>query len=80
MPEQDPAAVLDVKGLQCPMPLLKAKRELNGLQPGGLLRVFATDPGSVRDFRVFSDQSGHALIESSEEDGVYSYLLRKKLT
>lgn len=74
------ATVLDVKGLQCPMPLLKAKKALNELAPGSLLQVHATDPGSVKDFRVFSTQSGHELLESSENEGVYSYLLRKKMS
>lgn len=63
------------------MPLLKAKQALNGLAVGGRLRVVATDPGSVRDFQVFAEQSGHLLLESSTEpcaDGVrYSYLLEK---
>ena len=71
-------ALLDASGLTCPMPLLKAKKALNGLQPGMLLRVVATDPGSVRDFEVFSAQSGHALLESRQEDGSYFYLLKKK--
>ena len=71
-------ALLDASGLTCPMPLLKAKKALNGLQPGMLLRVIATDPGSVRDFEVFSAQSGHALLESRQEDGSYFYLLKKK--
>ena len=70
--------ILDVKGLQCPMPLLKAKKALNELAPGELLRVVATDPGSVKDFQVFSRQSGHELLESEDDHGVYSYLLRKK--
>ena len=70
--------LLDVKGLNCPMPLLKAKKALNEIGAGDLLRVIATDPGSVKDFRVFSDQSGHELLESREEDGSYYYLLRKK--
>ena len=69
---------LDVQGLQCPMPLLKAKKALNELAPGELLRVVATDPGSVKDFQVFSQQSGHELLESKDNDGVFSYLLRKK--
>lgn len=73
------ATTLDVKGLQCPMPLLKAKKALNDLAPGDLLRVVATDPGSVKDFEVFSRQSGHELLESEDSDGVYSYLLRKKV-
>jgi tRNA 2-thiouridine synthesizing protein A len=74
------AVVLDVRGLNCPMPLLKAKKALNDLQPASLLRVLATDPGSVRDFEVFSRQSGHALLESRQEDGTFVYLLRKKQT
>ena len=71
-------AVVDATGLNCPMPLLKAKKALNELPPGALLRVFATDPGSVRDFEVFSRQSGHELLESTRTDDRYSYLLRKK--
>ncbi|MBX3705810.1 MAG: sulfurtransferase TusA family protein [Pseudomonadales bacterium] len=74
----DPAVVLDVRGLNCPMPLLKAKKALNELGPGALLRVLATDPGSVRDFEVFARQSGHVLLESATSDETYVYLLRKK--
>lgn len=70
--------LLDVKGLKCPMPLLKAKKALNELPPGGLLRVLATDPGSERDFETFSRQSGHALLEFQHSDGVFAYLLKKK--
>ncbi len=72
------AVLLDAKGLQCPMPLLKAKKALNEMNPAELLRVLATDPGSVRDFEVFSSQSGHALLESRKEGDTYIYLLRKK--
>ena len=75
---EDTETLLDASGLTCPMPLLKAKKALNGMQPGMLLRVVATDPGSVRDFEVFSAQSGHALLESRQEDGSYFYLLKKK--
>ena len=70
--------ILDVKGLNCPMPLLKAKKTLNDMNPGELLRVVATDPGSVRDFDVFARQSGNTLLESAEADGIYSYLIQKK--
>ena len=70
--------VLDVKGLNCPMPLLKAKKALNEMAPQSLLKVLATDPGSVRDFEVFSQQSGHALLEASQDGDTYVYLLRKK--
>jgi TusA-related sulfurtransferase len=70
--------LLDVKGLTCPMPLLKAKKALNEMQPDALLKVLATDPGSVRDFEVFSKQSGHSLLESRLDGDTYVYVLRKK--
>lgn len=70
--------LLDAKGLNCPMPLLKAKKALNELAPAALLRVLATDPGSVRDFEVFSQQSGNELLESRQDGDTYTYLLRKK--
>jgi tRNA 2-thiouridine synthesizing protein A len=74
---QEPA-LLDASGLSCPMPLLKAKQMLNNLTAGSVLRVIATDPGSVRDFEVFARQSVHALLESTSHDGRFEYLLRKK--
>ena len=75
----DPAIQqLDARGLVCPLPLLKARKALNSLPAGALLRVLATDTGTVRDFRVFCEQSGTALLESSEEAGVYTFLLRKR--
>jgi len=74
----DAEIILDVQGLTCPMPLLKAKKKLNELSAGERLRVLASDPGSVRDFEVFARQSGNQLLESSEQDGVFSYLLQKK--
>jgi len=77
VPEK-PTVLLDVSGLKCPMPLLKAKRALNELTAGALLRVIATDPGSVRDFEVFARQSGNVLLESKQSDGRFEYLLRKK--
>ena len=69
---------VDATGLTCPMPLLKAKKALNAMIPGQHLRVLATDPGSVRDFEVFSAQSGHLLLESSQDGGTYRYLLERK--
>ena len=74
----EPARVLDVRGLNCPMPLLKAKQALNGMAPAALLKVIATDPGSVRDFEVFARQSGNALLDSQSADGTCTYLLQKK--
>ena len=69
---------LDVKGLNCPMPLLKAKKALNDMKAGMILRVLATDPGSERDFEVFARQSGNMLLDSTNNDGVYCYYLQKK--
>jgi len=68
---------LDVIGERCPMPLLKAKRALNGMDAGQQLRVLATDQGSVRDFQVFASQSGNTLLSSQEKEGVYIHLLVK---
>ena len=73
----DELVELDATGLECPMPLLKAKRALNAMSSGQQLRVRATDKGSVRDFRVFSEQSGHELLSSEEVDGIFVHLLRK---
>ncbi|WP_421864058.1 sulfurtransferase TusA family protein [Motiliproteus sp.] len=69
--------VLDASGLSCPLPLLKAKQALNRLNSGELLRVIATDAGSVRDFKAFTDQSGDKLLESLEQGGSYIYLIEK---
>jgi len=70
---------LDASGLTCPLPLLKAKQALNKLDVGEVLSVTCTDPGSVRDFKVFCDQSGHKLLlsETLEGDSAFHYLLRK---
>lgn len=68
---------LDVIGERCPMPLLKAKRALNGMKPGQQLKVMATDQGSVKDFQAFAQQSGNSLLASKEKDGVYIHLLVK---
>ena len=77
MPDENVVEV-DATGLQCPMPLLKAKRALNAMQSGERLQVLATDGGSVRDFTVFCEQSGHTLLASDEDKGVYRYLLQKR--
>ena len=78
MAEQDVAQTVDARGLNCPLPLLKAKQAINRLQSGDLLRVLSTDPGSVRDFEVFARQTGHVLLESLHSESEYSYLLRKQ--
>ena len=69
---------LDLKGMSCPLPLLKAKQALNKMESGQLLRVLATDPGSVRDFASFARVSGHQLVSSEEVDGVYIHMVQHK--
>lgn len=71
------AAEVDASGLNCPLPLLKAKMALNGLDSGALLKVIATDAGSQRDFHTFARLSGHALVDERIDGGVYTYWLRK---
>lgn len=68
---------LDATGLNCPLPILRAKKTLNGMEAGQVLRVVATDPGSVKDFEAFSRQTGNELLESGEEGGKFTFLLRK---
>lgn len=70
--------LLDTKGLNCPLPILKAKKTLNALPPGALLRILASDPVTLRDFPAFCRQTGHQLLESVEpEAGVYGFLIKK---
>lgn len=68
---------IDARGLNCPLPILRARKALNGMQSGQTVRVVATDPGSVRDFQLFAEQTGHALLELSETGGEYIILMRK---
>lgn len=68
---------LDARGLRCPLPLLKAKQALRDLGTGDMLRVLATDAGSVRDFQSFATISGHELVGFSERDAMFCYLLKK---
>ncbi|MCK5876146.1 MAG: sulfurtransferase TusA family protein [Candidatus Marithrix sp.] len=69
---------LDASGLNCPLPILRAKKTLNGMESGQILRIVATDPGSVKDFEAFAKQTGNELIESGEEGGKYTFLLKSK--
>ena len=70
-------SLLDARGLKCPLPVLKARRALKEVQPGGLLRVLATDPGAVKDFAHFCETTGCALIETKREGEELQFLLRK---
>jgi tRNA 2-thiouridine synthesizing protein A len=67
----------DASGLACPLPIVKTKKSLNDMAPGQVLRVVATDPGSVCDMAAFAEQTGHALLESGEEGGKYVFFLKK---
>ncbi len=71
--------VLDVKGLTCPLPVLRANRSLRGMKPGERLRVLATDRAAVADFQAFCRETGHALLAFSEENGVFSLLIRRRV-
>ncbi len=68
---------LDASGLNCPLPILRTKKALTTLQSGQVLRVIATDPGSVKDFDAFAKQTGNELLESSEDGGTYYFRIRK---
>ena len=72
-----PETLLDARGLKCPLPVLRARKAMQGLAPGAVLHVLATDPGSVSDFQAFCEATGHVLVEQSEVDGAFSFRLRK---
>ena len=69
---------LDTRGLNCPLPILRTKKALADLQSGQVLRIVATDPGSVKDFETFSKQTGHPLLSYSEANGEFTFLMKKK--
>jgi len=72
-----PMTELDTKGLRCPLPVLRARKALKGLETGAILRIEATDPGAVQDFRSFCDTTGHELVNSGEADGIFTFEIRK---
>ncbi|MEY2775984.1 MAG: hypothetical protein RLY30_82 [Pseudomonadota bacterium] len=75
----EPASqLLDVKGLSCPLPILRAKKMLSAMQAGETLEVLATDGGAWDDFDYFCQHSGHALVSREESEGVYRFLIRRK--
>lgn len=69
---------LDTRGLNCPLPILKAKKALSEMDTGQLLKVLATDPGSTRDFQAFARQTGHELVEQSAAAGEFIHVLRRR--
>ena len=68
---------LDASGLNCPLPILRAKKTLNTMASGQVLHIVATDPGSVKDFDAFAKQTGNELVESKEEAGKFHFLIKK---
>ncbi len=68
---------LDTKGLNCPLPILKAKKAIAEIPGGGTLEVLATDPGSVPDFKAFCAAGGHTLLEQTEVGGIFRFLIRR---
>ena len=68
---------LDASGLNCPLPILRAKKALNGMDAGQVLRIVATDPGSVKDFEAFANQTGNPLLDSGEEGGKFVFRIQK---
>lgn len=69
--------VLDVKGLNCPLPILRAKKALKDMATGQTLEVLATDPGAVKDFEAFCRTTGNELVESGHQDKVFSFVIRR---
>ncbi len=68
---------LDAKGLNCPLPILRAKKALNKLEQGQTLEILATDPGAVKDFEAFCRTTGNELVESNQDGDVYSFLIKR---
>lgn len=69
---------LDVKGLNCPLPILRTKKALAEMESGQVLRVLSTDPGALKDFPAFARQTGNELIGQSEDNRVFEFLLKRK--
>jgi tRNA 2-thiouridine synthesizing protein A len=69
---------LDLKGLLCPLPIVKTAQAIRELQSGDLIEALATDPGSVPDFQAWCSTTGNELVEQSEADDVYRFVIRKK--
>jgi len=69
---------LDARGLNCPLPILKAKKALADMHSGEVLRIMATDPGSVRDFQAFARQTGNTLLEHTQADKEFTFFMQRK--
>ena len=68
---------LDARGLNCPLPILRAKKSINSMTAGQVLRIIATDPGSVKDFEAFCKQTGNELLDTTQDGTEYQFNIRK---
>jgi tRNA 2-thiouridine synthesizing protein A len=71
------AAVVDARGLQCPLPVIRAKKGLNGVPVGSVIQVMATDPGSMADFEAWTRSTGHELVQAEQAPDRYTFLIRR---
>ncbi|HET9695165.1 MAG TPA: sulfurtransferase TusA family protein [Steroidobacteraceae bacterium] len=69
---------LDARGLNCPLPILRAKKALTDMTTGQVLRILATDPGAVKDFQAFSKQTGNELLSHSEANKEFTFFMKRK--
>jgi tRNA 2-thiouridine synthesizing protein A len=69
---------LDARGLKCPLPILRTKKSLSDMASGQVLRILATDPGSVKDFQAFAKQTGNTLLSSAEVEGEFTFFMQKR--
>lgn len=69
---------LDARGLNCPLPILRAKKALADVTSGQVLKILSTDPGSVKDFAAFAKQTGHELMSTAEAGGEFTFFMKKK--
>ncbi|MGB0846646.1 MAG: sulfurtransferase TusA family protein [Thiolinea sp.] len=68
---------LDARGLNCPLPILRTKKSMNGMAAGEVLKIVATDPGSVKDMEAYAKQTGNDIVDSSEDGGEFTFYIRK---
>lgn len=69
---------VDARGLLCPLPILRAKKALSDMESGQILKILATDPSAQRDFAAFAKQTGNELVETSAQDKVFTFLMRRR--
>lgn len=69
--------IVDAKGMACPMPVVKAKKAMDELQSGQILEVLATEKGSLKDIPAWAGKSGHEVLETAEENGVFRFVIKK---